>query len=246
MGSPPPANEWREHKACDSRLHHEMEESRRDSRHSEPFLRSPCEQRLHRPDRGCEGGMLADRVHTRIKAKEFKDHLIEVKAAATAALPARTGECMLDHGAPKCGELLGRLDRPQTVSEPIPEEALDPLMGGRTQFQDWLPQRSRILGRRQTRNGAGYDAEDPAVEFTWEAVDLLIVRIVDTRDGLKDKTEKQANETQPFAPFVPRTGGLKIQPRERRRYNVSIEPQLLRIEFLNRPFAMTQPIGPAV
>ena len=57
-------------------------------RHSKPLLRGACEYRFHRADRGCEGGILADRVHTRIKAKEFKDHLIEVKAAATAGLPA--------------------------------------------------------------------------------------------------------------------------------------------------------------
>ena len=129
-----------------------------------------------------------------LKPRSSKDHLIEVEAAATAGLPARTGERMLDHGAPKRRELLGRLDRPQSVGEPIPEEAFDPLMGGRTQFQDRLPQRSRVLGRRQTRNGASHDAEDPAVEFTREAVDLLIARIVNVRDELKDKTEKQANE----------------------------------------------------
>ena len=168
------------------------------SRHAKPLLRTACEYRFHRADRECEGGVLADRVHTRIKAKEFKDHLVEVKAAAAACLPARTGECMLDHGAPKCGELLGRLDRPQTVSEPIPEEAFDPLMGGRPQFQDRLPQRSRVLGRRQARNGAGYDAEDPAVEFRWEAVDLLIARIVNVRDESRTRPRNKRMKPSHF------------------------------------------------
>jgi hypothetical protein len=71
----------------------------------------------------------------------------------------------------------------QSVGEPVPEEPFDPLVGERAQVEYRLPQRARVFGRCQARNCASEETENPAVEFIGQALDLLLPRIVDLRDG---------------------------------------------------------------
>jgi hypothetical protein len=118
-----------------------------------------------------------------IGAKKFNDHAIQAIAAVSVALPAWTRERIYDHGAPNADKFLGRAGRAQPVRKPGPVEALDPIVCGRPQVEDRVPQTFRFLIGRQLGHSARYNFKHPPVKVARQAFYFLIAWVVKDRNG---------------------------------------------------------------
>jgi hypothetical protein len=130
------------------RLNDKIQKAGHDLRHVEPSLRGPCEYAFHPRDGLAERGILSELVHAGIKAEELKHHPVEVVSAIDGRVPGRACQRVLDHVGPQSHEVLRRLRSTEPVRNPIPEEPLNPLVGGRTQVENGLPQRPTVFGGR--------------------------------------------------------------------------------------------------